>query len=98
MISRQQVRHVARLARLQLSSKEEQEMTGQLVRMLDYFCSLQQLDTSRTNSSALHGAEMADMLRADMVADSLPLSQVLANAPARDKDLFTVPKVVDKPQ
>lgn len=87
------VAHVARLARLALSPEEADGMREHLVRILGWVDELNALDTEGVPAT-LHDAPLANGLRADEVAPSLPREQALANAPARNDVGFTVPAVI----
>lgn len=95
MITREEVKHIARLARLKLSAKEEKEMTTQLAKMLDYFNMIREVNTDEVPPT-VHAVEVANIVREDRVKPSLPVEEVLKNAPAAELDMFVVPKVVDK--
>ena len=87
------VRHIARLSRIALSEEELRTFGGQLADILAYFGKLQELDTAGVAPMA-HAVELHNVLAADEPGESLPPEQVLANAPARDGDLFRVPRVI----
>jgi aspartyl-tRNA(Asn)/glutamyl-tRNA(Gln) amidotransferase subunit C len=95
MITRQEVEHIARLARLKLSAKEEKEMTAHLQKILDYFNMLRDINTADVPLT-VHVVECPNVFREDVAKPSLPIEEVLQNAPKRDSDFFIVPKVVDK--
>ncbi len=76
------VLHVARLARLGLTSAEVDLMTGQLDHIIEQFAILQQLDTSGVPPTAQVIA-VQNVTRADEVRPSSPVEDVLANVPAR---------------
>jgi aspartyl-tRNA(Asn)/glutamyl-tRNA(Gln) amidotransferase subunit C len=91
-ISRDEVRHVAKLARLHLLEDEERLMTEQINSILGYMDKLNELDTSDL-PPATHSIQMHNVFRADLVAPSLDREEALANAPATDGNSFVVPKV-----
>ena len=93
-IDGEQVRKVARLARLELTDAEVQEFTGQLGAILEYVEKLNELDTTEVEPLA-HCLPLANVFRADTVRDSLGSDKVLANAPQRDGSFFKVPKILD---
>jgi len=90
----EQVRHVAALARLQLTPEEEQRYATQLSAILDAMAELRQLDTSGVEPTS-HAALEEPRLRADAVVPSLDPEQGLKNAPARSGTSFAVPKVIE---
>jgi aspartyl-tRNA(Asn)/glutamyl-tRNA(Gln) amidotransferase subunit C len=90
----EQVRHVAALARLQLTPEEEQRYASQLSAILDAMAELQQLDTSGVEPTS-HAALEEPRLRPDAVRPSLDPEQGLKNAPARSGTSFAVPKVIE---
>jgi aspartyl-tRNA(Asn)/glutamyl-tRNA(Gln) amidotransferase subunit C len=92
-ISREEVHHVARLARLELSEQEEQRMTLQLNDILTYMDKLNELDTSRVAPMS-HATPLENVFRPDEVHPSIDRGQALANAPASDGVHFVVPKVI----
>ncbi len=92
-ISREEVRHVAVLARLELSEQEEEMMTGQMNGILEYMDKLNELDTAGI-SATTHAIQLQNVFRDDLVRDSLDRKGVLANAPETDGVNFIVPKVI----
>ena len=92
-LTTEQVRHVARLARLKCSDQEIATFTRQLGDILEYVAQLEQLDTDNVEPLA-HCLPIHNVFRDDVVTPSLPNEQALANAPARDGEFFTLPKVL----
>ncbi|MFP5212510.1 MAG: Asp-tRNA(Asn)/Glu-tRNA(Gln) amidotransferase subunit GatC [Acidobacteriota bacterium] len=92
-ISREEVRHVAKLARLELSEDEEARMTGQMNDILGYMDKLGELDTTNVEPTT-HVIEMGNVFRADETHVPLERDKSLANAPESDGVSFIVPKVI----
>jgi aspartyl-tRNA(Asn)/glutamyl-tRNA(Gln) amidotransferase subunit C len=90
----EQVRHVAALARLQLTPEEERQFAVQLSAILDAMAELQQLDTSGVEPTS-HASLEEPRLRPDEVKPSLDPERGLANAPARSGTSFAVPRVIE---
>jgi aspartyl-tRNA(Asn)/glutamyl-tRNA(Gln) amidotransferase subunit C len=84
-LTREQVRHIAELAKLKLSDDEISRMTAQLSAILDYAARLQELDTNAIPPTA-SVVPLQNVMRADRVTASLPRADVLANAPDRSED------------
>ena len=93
-ISVDQIRHVALLARLALTPAEEDDLTTTLDQTLQHMDKLNQLDTSAVEPTA-HIVAVETPWRADAVTNAPDTDALLANAPARDDDLFLVPKIID---
>lgn len=93
-IDEAQVRKVAKLSRLELSSAEVEEFTGQLSAILGYVEKMNELDTTGVEPLA-HCLPISNVLREDCVRESLGTEKALANAPQRDGDFFKVPKILD---
>jgi aspartyl-tRNA(Asn)/glutamyl-tRNA(Gln) amidotransferase subunit C len=93
-ISVDQIRHVALLARLALTPAEEDELTTSLDQILEHMDQLNRLDTSNVEPTA-HIVAVDTPWRDDVVANAPDTEALLANAPARDRDLFLVPKIID---
>jgi aspartyl-tRNA(Asn)/glutamyl-tRNA(Gln) amidotransferase subunit C len=94
-ISEEQVDYVAALARLGLSAHEREKMLEQLSSIIAYVETLNELDTSQVPPSA-QVISLENVTRADVVERSLPVEDVLANAPERDDDFFVVPPVFEE--
>jgi aspartyl-tRNA(Asn)/glutamyl-tRNA(Gln) amidotransferase subunit C len=92
-ISAEDVRHVAKLARLALSDAEIERLAPQLESILEYVAMMDKLDVSNVEPMA-HALPLTNVLRDDVVTPSLPLEKVLQNAPERDGAFFAVPKVI----
>ncbi len=89
-----EVRHIARLARLRLSPDEERRYAEQLSAILDYAARLLSVDTSAVPPTATV-LPFPSPLRPDEVRPSLAQAQVLANAPAAEGGFFRVPPVLE---
>ena len=93
-ISRDEVRHVARLAKLALTDDEEELMTNQLGSILEFIAKLEELDTTDVEPT-YHAVEMSNVMRDDESRPSPPLDEVLKNAPERQDPFFLVPRILD---
>ena len=92
-ISKQQVEHVALLARLELTEEEKQLYTEQLNSILEFAEILDKLDTSAVEPTA-HPLPLRNVFREDVVKPSLSQAEVLANSPDPEDGFFKVPKIV----
>jgi aspartyl-tRNA(Asn)/glutamyl-tRNA(Gln) amidotransferase subunit C len=89
-ISRDEVLHVARLARLELSSDEMERFQEQLSAILESVSKVSELDLTDVPPTA-HPLAIANAWAEDLPRDCLPLDDVFANAPDRDGDYFRTP-------
>jgi len=89
-ISRDEVLHVARLARLELSDDEVAKFQEQLSDILEAVSKVSQLDLADVPPTA-HPLELANAWADDVPRPSLTLDEVFANAPDRDDDHFRTP-------
>jgi aspartyl-tRNA(Asn)/glutamyl-tRNA(Gln) amidotransferase subunit C len=89
-ITREDVAHVADLARLALSEEELDRFTDQLAAVLDHARDVEALDTAGVPPTA-HPLPLRDVLRDDEVRPSLDRDEVLAQAPASEGGRFSVP-------
>ncbi len=96
-IDEQLVRHIGKLSRIALSDDEVATFTRQLEAILGHFDKLQELETDGVEPMA-HAVELTNVLADDEPGESLTPDKALANAPARDDDLFQVPKVIGDSQ
>jgi aspartyl-tRNA(Asn)/glutamyl-tRNA(Gln) amidotransferase subunit C len=90
VIDRDEVLHVARLARLQLSDEEVEPMARELSAVLDHIAKIAELDLKDV-APTTHVVEVTGGLRADEPRQSLPRKVVLAQAPVVSEDGFLVP-------
>ena len=86
------VRHVARLSRLALADEQIARYAGQLESIRHYVEKITQADVTGVEPMA-HAVPLTNVLRDDVVEPSLPLEQVLQNAPESDGPFFKVPKI-----
>ena len=89
-ITREEVLHVAKLARLELTDDEVERLTEQLGAILEAVSKVSELDLSDVPPTS-HPLELVNAWAADEPRPSLALDEVFANAPAREGDLFKVP-------
>lgn len=100
-VSLEEVRRVAELANLELTSQEEGRMQRDLNAILEYVAQLNELDTSNVPAMAqvteiLNAGKEQSVLREDQALPSLERQPVLAVAPEADKAFFKVPKVIER--
>jgi aspartyl-tRNA(Asn)/glutamyl-tRNA(Gln) amidotransferase subunit C len=93
-LSREEVLHIARLARLGLTEAEITRLSEQLSNILENFEILQQVDTTDVPPTA-QSVALQSVMREDEVAPSLPSDDILANAPRREGDCFRVRAVLE---
>jgi aspartyl-tRNA(Asn)/glutamyl-tRNA(Gln) amidotransferase subunit C len=89
-----EVRKVARLARLDLPDADLAVFAKQLTAILGYMDQLNELNTEGVEPLA-HPLPVQNVFRPDELKPSLPVDEALANAPARSGDFFAVPAVLD---
>jgi len=94
ILSDEQVRWVAHLARLELTEVELTAYGGQLSSIMNYVDQLRAVPTEGVEPLS-HALPLVNVLRDDIVAPSLSAAETLANAPARQGDYFTVPAVLE---
>ena len=90
MIDREQVLHVARLARLQLNDDEVETMVGELSKILEHIERINELDLEGVPPTS-HVREVSNALRPDEPRPCLPREVVLAAAPVHTDEGFLVP-------
>ena len=93
-ISRQEVEHVALLARLKFSEAEKERFTNQLNNILEYMDKLKELDTSAVEPT-FHAVARRNVFREDQAFPSSPQGLSLSNAPDGDRGFFRVPKIIE---
>ena len=89
-ITREEVLHVAKLARLELTDDEVVRLTGELSAILEAVSKVSELDLSDVPPTS-HPLALVNGWGEDEPRPSLSLDEVFANAPAREGDLFKVP-------
>jgi aspartyl-tRNA(Asn)/glutamyl-tRNA(Gln) amidotransferase subunit C len=93
-ITREQVEHVAYLARLGLADEEKGRLAEQLSNILDAMRAIDRLDTSAIPPTA-QVIPLRNVMRADEVRPSSDREDILKNAPRREGDFFLVPPVLE---
>ena len=92
-ISLDVVEEIAKLAKLELTPEQKKEMTCQLSRIITYIDKLNEVDTSAVPPTS-HATGITCRLREDVIEPWLSQEEALANAPAKSKGYFSVPKVI----
>ncbi len=94
-LTREQVAHVATLARLELAPDEVERVARQLSTILEHVEKLQAVDVSGVPPTT-HAVEVASTpLRADEVVEPLGAEKALANAPEKAEGQFLVPRILE---
>jgi len=93
-IKPEEIRHVASLARLELSDNEVEDMAGQLGKILAYVDKLAEIDTSGVKPTT-HALDISNAFRADEIVASLPRAVALENGPRQNGEAFVVPKIIN---
>ncbi|MGB9780383.1 Asp-tRNA(Asn)/Glu-tRNA(Gln) amidotransferase subunit GatC [Caldanaerobacter sp.] len=93
-ISREEVEHIAKLARLKFNEEEIEVMAEELGKILDYVNKLKELYTENVEPTA-HVVPIHNVFREDEVKPSMPREKVLMNAPFTEQGCFKVPKIIE---
>ena len=93
-ITRDQVEHIAHLARLEFSENELEAFTRQMDNILTYFDKLQEVDTTAVEPTS-HAIQVKNVFRDDEVKKSIALDLSLKNAPEKEGNCFRVPKIIE---
>ncbi|MFC2009619.1 Asp-tRNA(Asn)/Glu-tRNA(Gln) amidotransferase subunit GatC [Chloroflexota bacterium] len=93
-LSREEVKHLALLARLGLSDSELEQFREQLSNILENFEILQRVDTTDVLPTS-HSIALENVLRDDETISSLPVEDVLINSPDREENYFKVRAVLE---
>lgn len=93
-INEQLIDQLAHLARLEFESQEKQKILNDLNRILDYIELLNELDTTNIEP-LIYLSPNQNILREDIVIETLKKEDALNNAPKKDSDYIRVPKVIN---
>ena len=94
-IDREQVEHVARLARLAFTPEELDRFTEQLGKIIGYAERVGELATQDVPPTA-HPLPLRNVFRDDVTKPSLPQGKALSTAPESDQDRFMVPRILEE--
>ena len=94
-ITRQEVEHVARLARLSFTDSELDDLTAQLAAMLDHAADVEALDVSDLEPT-VHSLPLSNITREDVINLSINRDEVLSQAPSAAEGLFKVPPLLEE--
>lgn len=95
ILSREEVEHVARLARVGMTEDDIEKFGEQLSNILENFEILKQVDTSNVPPS-FHSIPLENVLRDDKAAPSFPKEDILANAPRSEEERFRVKVILEE--
>jgi aspartyl-tRNA(Asn)/glutamyl-tRNA(Gln) amidotransferase subunit C len=93
-ISKEEIEHIASLARLSLTEKEKELFGSQLSSILDYMEKLNELDTRNVEPTS-HVLPLSNVVRDDIPGPSIPREDALMNAPDHTEKFFRVPKIIE---
>lgn len=93
-ISKEMVKHIALLSRLELKEEEIELYQDQLSRILDYIEKLNEVETSDVEPTS-HVLSLSNVFREDKVISTLSRDEALRNAPDSTEKFFRVPKIID---
>lgn len=93
-IDKDTVKKIAHLARLEFNEKQEQELAGEMSKILGWMEKLNEVDTS-TTAPLIHISTELNVMREDEVNNTLSHDRALKNAPKKDSNYIRVPKVIE---
>ncbi len=97
MVTKENVKHIATLARLEFTETELDGFTGDLNNVLGYIDQLKEVDVTGVEPlENLNEDVETNVFRPDVVGDSIPRDQALKNAPKSADGYFLVPKVIEQ--
>ncbi len=92
-IKKEEIEHIAMLARLTIPESEKELLSQQLSQILTFVDQLREVETNGIPQTSTNVTQ-ANILRDDVVGDSLTVDQAMANAPQSHNGLFLVPKII----
>jgi aspartyl-tRNA(Asn)/glutamyl-tRNA(Gln) amidotransferase subunit C len=92
LITKEQVEHIAWLARIKLSPEEKDEFTNLFNDILEYFRKIDEVDTTNAETT-FHAVELKNVLREDVVQPSLSLDEWLDKVPKTEKKFIKAPRM-----
>lgn len=92
MISRKEVEHVARLARLHFDDEELARLQGELSQIIDYVQQLAELDLSGLQPTS-HAVALKNVFRPDVPVQGLTQEEAMSNGPDVERGQFVVPRI-----
>lgn len=93
-IDKDTVKNIAHLARLEFNEKQEEELAGEMSKILGWMEKLNEVDTS-TTAPLIHISSELNVMREDEVSNTLSHEKALKNAPKKDSNYIRVPKVIE---
>lgn len=93
-IIKDEIEHIALLARLYLSDEEKERFGSQLSSILNYIEKLNEVDTNAVQPTS-HVLSLHNVMRDDLARPSIPRDEALANAPAHTEKFYRVPKIIE---
>ncbi len=93
-ITEKEVNHIAKLSKLSFTSDETTEMLGHLSKVLEYFETLDSVDTTKIAPTA-HIIDKVNVLREDVKKESFDCEELIKNAPVSSGNTYVVPRVVE---
>tara|TARA_B100001996_G_C18438276_1_gene507341 strand:- start:107 stop:403 length:297 start_codon:yes stop_codon:yes gene_type:complete len=96
MITKEEIKKIASLAKIDISNDELDNYSNQISKILEYMSVLEEVDTSKVDDSSNSIFEKNQFLREDKVEKSLNREEVMKLAPESDGVYFRVPKVIEE--
>ena len=93
-ITKKEVEHVAKLAQIRVSEEEKEKLAGELSVIIEFIDKLKGADIEGVEPTS-HVLPLKNVMRDDVVKDSLSVSDVLANAPSQERGHFRVPRIME---
>lgn len=93
-ISKEEVKHVAYLSRLEFGEKDIEDFTRKFASVLDYVEKLKEIDTEGVEAT-YHVNSTKNVMRDDMVGESMDRDKVLENAPDKENGYFKLPNMIE---
>jgi len=95
-VTKEDVEHIAKLAKLRFSDEEKSKLQGEMNKVLDYIDTLNEIPDLDKVEPLENINETENIFREDVTEKCLTKEEALKNAPAKTENFFKVPKVIDK--
>lgn len=94
MITKDTIKYAVELSRIRLNREEEEELFRQLEEITYFIDKLKEVSVSSVEPTS-HILTINNVFRKDEPSESLPIEEVLRNAPQKEKNFFVVPKIIE---